>query len=165
MIAKQFLEGSGLIDSNLALTVEIPDVRKIIDDPECERIIHNNYNVTYRNGYYAISNHEREVIFINEEDLCIIENQLSNSCLKRLIIIFRPRKNISDRTKTIMTQNCISLLDLPIPKLENEYAKSIINTNDYGKYLDRSYDTPQIKFWYDLFIGILSNVIASFFKF
>lgn len=165
MIARQFLEGSGLIDSNLAITVEIPDAGEIINDPEWERIIQNNYNVTYGIDYYVISNNDREVILINEENLPLIENIFNQRFLKRLIFIFRKKKKISERTKTILTQNSISLLDLPIPKPENEYAKNIINTNDYRKYLYQSYTTPQVKFWYDLFINILSNLISTFIKF
>lgn len=137
----------------------------IINDPEWERNIQNHYNTTYENGFYTVFHNEREVIFINEEDLSLIENLFNQSMRKRMILIFRKKKNILEQTKTIMTQNSIPLLDLPIPKPDNEFAKSKTYTSDYGKYLNRSYETPQVKFWHDLFIGILASVIGSFFKF
>lgn len=165
MIAKQFLEGTGLIDSSIALTAEFPDINMLIEDPEWNKIIANNFNIRYKEGYYSVSNNEREVIFLNEEDLMKIDSLLSDACIKRLIFIFRRKKIISEITKTILTQHRISLLELPVPKLENEYAKSLLKTNNYRTYLNNSYCSPQFKFWYDLFIGIIGSIVASYFQF
>ena len=163
MLIKQFLEGSGFLDSRLALTIELPDFNDLIHDHNWETWINASFNVSCESHFVKILHNNREVILVNEEDLDYLQPIIRESYeIDRLIIICRQKKKILENTKSLLTQHQISLLDLPFPKPENEYAKSAINTSVFETYITRSYHIPQQRFLYDLVIGILAGVISNF---
>lgn len=162
MIAKQFLEGTGIGEKTIALSVEIPDYNDFLYD--IRDGLFNDFTIDDSNFYFtSIKNENREVIFINQDHLA--ENKTLLGSVRggggRLIFIFRDKK-ISNETRFILSQYDIPLLDLPIPKPENDCAKSSIAEKGFKKYFESVYNHPQTKFWYDLVISVLGGLLSNF---